>query len=265
MSKFPFLFTFVLLLSVVVNAPASTIVYNQWDGSAGTSDWNTATNWTLDYVPILDNGTTKSKAGFKTATGPVLGIETQNAEAWQGIIGGPSGMGVLTVSGGRLTIGDYIIMGNTATETGTLYMNSGSITTTGHFYTGFNGPGTIYMEGGSINVGNIFGIAEKAVATSVGTVYLHGGTITTTNFQMENSGAIAVGLLEIANTGKLIINGNVVSKVNGYIGNSLITGVGGAVQVDYDVITPGKTTVFVPEPVTILLLGLGSLGLLRRR
>jgi hypothetical protein len=121
------------------------------------------------------------------------------------------------------------------------------------------------MESGTINVGNIFGIAEKAVATSVGTVYLHGGTITATNFQMENSGAIATGLLEIANTGKLIVNGNVVAKVTGYIGNSLITGVGGAVQVDYNVTTLGKTTVFVPEPVTIILLGLGSLGLIRRR
>jgi hypothetical protein len=263
MRRVPILFTLALLSCLAVSAPAA-IIYNQWDGSAGTSNWNTATNWALDYVPFSDNGTNRIKAGFKTATGPVLGVETQNAEAWQGIIGGADGLGVLTVSGGRLTTGDYIIMGNAATETGTLNMNSGNITTTGHFYVGFNGPGTVYMESGTINVGNIFGIAEKAVATSVGRVYLHGGTITATNFQMENSGAIATGLLEIANNGKLIVNGNVVSKVNGYIGNSLITGVGGAVQVVYDSGT-NKTSVFVPEPVTIILLGLGSLGLIRRR
>ena len=264
MSKVHFLFTLALLLCLTVNAPASTIVYNQWDGGAGTSDWNTTTNWALDYVPILDNGTTRTKAGFKTATGPILGPETQNAEAWQGIIGGPNGQGYLTLDGGRFTTGDYIIMGNTSAETGTLYMNSGNITTTGHFYVGFNGPGTIYMEGGTINVGNIFGIAEKAVATSVGKVYLHHGTINTVNFQMENSGAIANGLLEIANDGKLVINGNVVSKVTGYATNGLITAVGGTLQVVWDSGT-NKTSVFIPEPVTILLLGLGSLGLIRRK
>lgn len=176
----------VIICTLVVSTQAA-IVYNEWDGSAGTSDWNTALNWKLDYVPFSDNGTNKIKAGFKTATGAVIGSSIQNAEAWQVIIGGPSGNGILTVDGGRLQTGDYIIMGNTATETGRLYMNSGNITTTGHFYVGFNGPGTIYMEGGSINVGNIFGIAEKAVATSTGSVYLHGGTITTANFQMENS------------------------------------------------------------------------------
>jgi hypothetical protein len=121
------------------------------------------------------------------------------------------------------------------------------------------------MEGGNINVGNIFGIAEKAVSTSVGRVYLHGGTITTTNFQMENSGAIADGLLEIADGGKLIINGNVVSKVNGYISKGLITAVGGTVQVDYNITTPGKTTVFVPEPAAMIMLSLGSLILFRKR
>ena len=256
------LFALALLLCLAVSAPASTIVYNQWNGSVST-DWNVAANWDKLYVPILDDGITRSKAGFKTATGPVIGAGTA-AQTWQGIIGGLSGQGYLTLDGGNFTTGDYIIMGNASTETGTLYMNSGTITTTGHFYVGFNGPGTIYMEGGTINVGNIFGIADKAVATSVGKVYLHHGTINAPNFQMENSGAIADGFLEIANDGKLVVNGNVVNKVNGYATNGLITAVGGTLQVVYDEGT-NKTSIFVPEPMTVILLGLGSLALIRRK
>ncbi|MDD5134450.1 MAG: PEP-CTERM sorting domain-containing protein [Phycisphaerae bacterium] len=267
MTKISLQFIFVLLLSVVVSAPAATI-YNQWNGSVST-DWNTAANWDAGFVPFSFDGVDKTKAGFKTATGAVLGVETQNAEAWNVMIGGSGGVGELTIDGGRLTTGDYIIMGNVAAESGTLYVNSGEMNLGGHLYVGFHGAGTVYMTGGSINIlgaSKYFGIAEYSEEASVGTVYLHGGTITAANFRMENGGSLATGLLEIGNDGKLVIFGDSVDKVNGYIGNGLIAGLGGAaVQVDYDVTTPGMTTVYVPEPATMLMFGLGSLILYRRK
>jgi hypothetical protein len=267
MIKINVLFTFVLLLGMIVSAPAATL-YNQWNGSVST-DWNTAANWDLGNVPFSDDGTNKTKAGFKTATGAVLGTETQNAEAWQVMIGGSGGVGELTLNGGRLTTGDYIIMGNVAAESGTLYMNSGEMNLGGHLYVGFHGAGTVYMTGGSINIltaNKYFGIAEYSEVASVGTFYLHGGTITTANFRMENGGSLATGLLEIGNSGKLVIFGDNVDKVNGYIHNGLIAGLGGAtVLVDYDAITPGMTTVYVPEPATMFMFGLGTLILFRRK
>lgn len=251
------------LLVVLCAAIQSPAAYIQWNGGAGTSDWNTPGNWNGGAVPGIAG---LDKAGFKSATGPIVTYATPQCNQWT--LGGGNG-GVVTVGAGAvLSVADYIIMGNTSAENGTLNMVGGSITTGGNLYAGYAGIGIIFMSEGTITVGGRFAIAEKAGtgATSTGSVYLNGGTIEASTFRMANAGVGASALLNITG-GTLIIDGNQESLIDGYGGMIQAYGGAGILNIDYDGINPGQTTVTasVPEPASMFLIGLGSLFMARRK
>jgi len=229
------LLTSLVFLSIFVSFCPAT--YIQWDGGAGTSDWNTAQNWgNNDTIPGPND-----KAGFKTATGAV--VTTTVPTFMDMTLGGLSG-GILTVqSGAVLNCTNTWSMGQSAGEVGVLAMSGGSITVGSWFYVGNAGAGTINMTGGSISISALFSIANGAAGTSIGTVNLDGGTITVSTFSMALAGGTA--RLNIT-AGKLIINGNATSTIQTYINNGWIKGYGLAsnVRYDYDITTSGKTTVW---------------------
>ncbi len=233
---FLFLTSLIFLSSFASVCPAA---YIQWDGGAGTSDWNNAVNWNTDVIPG-----TADKAGFKTATGAVV---TTTVPTFADMTLGGTGGGILTLqSGAVLNCTNTWSMGQSDLEVGVLAMSSGSSITVGSWlYVGNAGTGTINMTGGSITIGGVFSIAygSDPTVTKTGTVNLDGGTITAATFRMANLGGTA--RLNITG-GKLIINGNVTTTIAGYIGNDWIKGYGSAsnVRYDYNVTTSGKTTVW---------------------
>ena len=162
--------------------------------------------------------------------------------------------------------------GNGATEIGVVTMNSGTINTgvmitNAAFFVGMAGSGTLNMNNGVINVRTNLSLANNYVAsplTSVGLVNLLGGTIYADNLLMN--GAAANKSTMIITNGKLVLNGDDTMAVQTWIdGGSIRTTIpGGEVTCSYDVGT-GKTTVLVPEPATMSLLGLGLLSILRRK
>jgi hypothetical protein len=228
----------------------SAVVYNQWSGGAGTSDWNTAGNWALGYVPdiLAPNLIDNVKAGFKTPTGPVLGPGTTDAAAYQITLGGVSG-GIVTMNGGTLHVEQYIAMGVSAGEDGTLAMNSGIITVGGSgsqkYFVGQAGTGTINMNGGTISIPAELTIADTTGST--GTVNLNGGVITASVLQMNKSGG-ATAKLDISG-GTLILDANQIASIDGFVAdaNVLLVAYNGAGTVirDYNVTNPGETTVTI--------------------
>jgi hypothetical protein len=161
------------------------------------------------------------------------------------LLGKPGGSGILNLIDGTLTCRDLEV-GGTGTSLGT---------------------GTLNMTSGMINVADDFEIGIAA-GTTIGIVHLNGGTIkldgsyeglTNAFLRMYTGGSLDFG------GGTLILPGDQESRINGYITSGWITSSLGDIEIDLDM-NPGYTTVYaIPEPATMVLLGLGGLLLRKRR
>jgi hypothetical protein len=200
-------------------------------------------------------------------------------------------VGYLTINpGSTINVADrwYMNDGGGAGSFSQVEMNGGVVTTGGNCY--FNddaGPATAYfiMNDGVFTSGGVIDVSWNLDGTSHLT--LNGGEMTATDalrlgvsgggdtgesriflnggklqgegleFNMTDSLVVYVG-------GELRINGSAVSETD--MQNLIDTGkidVSGASG--YSIITDGAYTVLIPEPATVALLALGSLGLIRRK
>ena len=225
-----------VLLSLAANVFAVS-----WDNGGGDNLWSNATNWSPDGLPTISD-----VVNIALSSGPIINSPTA-AAGTQIRVGMSSGTASLTMNGGTLSSGNWLMIGiDTSGKAGSFTMNGGTVnlgqTTAGdgHLWIGYNGNGTLTMNGGTINVPGKFGLAFAA--GGIATVHLDGGTINAANFSMRESGTSAT--MDITN-GTLIVNGSVKSTIDGYVGSGWITAFGGTgtVSVDYNITNPGKTTV----------------------
>ena len=228
------LVSFVLIFSVVGDVRAGDVI---WTDAGPDHLWSTATNWDTGTVPMYDSDNVK----INMLPGPT--VANEDAVANNVIIGVGGSTGTVTVDGGTLAVrrGLRLSDDNNENSVGILNMVSGTITTektdltVGRYYSG-----TLNMKGGTITVGRNFRIAQNS--TALGHVNLDRGIIATNDFEMRYD-AGAVGTMDIK-AGTLIINGDNLSTVQGYIDNGWITAYdgNGTLQLDYDVTNEGKTT-----------------------
>ena len=223
------LVSFVLVLGLMVDVQAAV----NWTGDGADDLWSTATNWDTGTVP-----TSADKVRIDMLPGPT--VANEGAVCGDEIRVGNQATGALTVDGGTFTASGWFNVANAVGADGTLNMNSGTITIGSGFIVGHYGSGTLNMTGGTITVGNWFRLAQKPTGT--GHVNLDGGIITAGNFEMRKD-AGAVGTMDVR-AGTLIIDGDNLSTVQGYIDNGWITAYdgNGTLQLDYDVTNEGKTT-----------------------
>ena len=231
--------SFVLVLGLMVDVQAAVV---NWTGNGADDLWSTPENWSSGAVP-----TAGDKARIEAVPGARIVNEGAVAlDSWVGA--GESGD--LTVDGGTLTTSNFIVVGRVASGEGTLNMISGTITAGGTLYAGHQGSGTINMIGGTITAPAVF-IASHP--TGVGHVNLDGGIIDTGNFNMRVQ-AGGVGTMDVGG-GTLIINGDAVSGVQGFIDNGWITAYegNGTLNLDYDEVADQTTLTalhnFNPFPV----------------
>ena len=222
----------VVLLSLTVNAFAVS-----WDNGSGDNLWSTAINWSPDGLPTISN-----PVNIALASGPIINAPTAAAgtEIRVGMSGGTAS---LTMNGGTLSSGNWLMIGiDTSGQPGTFTMTGGTISLgqtiagDGHLWIAYTSAGTFNMTGGTINVPGRFGLGW---ANGVATVHLDGGTITAGSFSMISTSRIDI------TDGTLIVSGNIKAIVDGYVASGWITAYGGTgtVSVDYNITNPGKTTV----------------------
>jgi hypothetical protein len=247
-----YLICFVLTLSLAGSVQAQDAT---WNDATGDHNWFTPGNWS-DFP--TDAHWAKVRNGLPGPT-----IADEGAIARRVHVGYGEG-GALTVDGGTLVVGtDDLLLGKNG-GSGTLTMISGSIDIARDFEVGGGNPGIVNMTGGTITVADDLEIPEtEGNPDSPADVYLNGGTISIGG----DLHMFEYGLLDIS-AGTLIIDGNSVSDVQGFIDNRWITAYGGngTVHVDYNVSNEGKTTVkgvhdLAPNPIDGGVAAPGSLEL----
>jgi len=244
-----YLISLVLALSLVGNVQAQTAT---WTDAGLDHLWSTPENWSEFPTPAH---WAKVRNGLPGPT-----IASEGALASRVHVGYAEG-GALTMEGGTLVIsGDDLLIAK-QDGFGILNMISGTINVARDFEVGGGGPGIVNMTGGTIIVGDDFMIPESTGSTAE--VNLDGGTISVGDDLTMGEG----GTMNITG-GTLIINADVLSAVQGYIDNGLITfyGRNGTAQLDYDVTNEGKTTLkgvhkLKPNPIDGGLTAPGALEL----
>ena len=230
------LVSFVLLLIAASISSATTI---NWSTSPADSNWNNTANWVGGAIP----NTTADYAKILIANGPVFSAD-RTATAYRVYLDGTNG--TITMDGGTLDVNNWLGIGYTAaSDTGTLTVNSGTITTTSHLYCGVKGSANLNMNGGAINITSTLYVGRDAGST--GTISLSSGTITCNALSMRLNGGN--GTINITNAGTLIINGDVTATIAPWITSGWIKAYNGAGTVVVSTTTnPGKTTVTASTP-----------------
>ncbi len=222
------LVSFALALSLVGDVQAA-----EWTDAGPDSLWSTPTNWDIGRLPTREDrvhirllpGATVAKEGAESNTLPI----------------GSDAGAALTVDGGTLTVYNWVPVADGPGRIGTLNVISGAMTVVGDdISVGREGEGTLNMTGGTITVGNLR-IGDRATGTGI--VNLDGGTIIiNSNLRMRiESGS--VGTMDVK-AGTMIIDGDALSDVQGFIDNGWITAYNGngTLHLDYNVTNEGQTT-----------------------
>ncbi len=244
--------SFVLVLGLMVDVQAAVV---NWTGNGADDLWSTPENWSTGAPP-----TEADKFRITTVPGPTL--VNEGAVGLDGWIGADQ-TGDLTVDGGTLTTSSFIVVARQASAQGTLNMISGDIMAGGNLYVGHTGVGAVNMTGGTITAPTIV-----LPHNGAGHVNLDGGILSAGSLNMKQvAGTEIVGTMDVG-AGTLILNGNDLAVVQGYIDNGWITAYEGqgTLNLDYDVTNAGQTTLTAlhnlnPFPADRSAVGAGAVEL----
>jgi len=224
--KLACLISLALVLFLAGKAPAATNI--EWtDGDSSNHLWTSPDNWNRGEVPDGDYAAFIRGSVAAEATSPII----------------EAGIAVNVV---------YVIINEGNSDyTSYLRMTGGTVSAT-NFFIGWDAAakggveGVFNMSGGTVDASSL----QMGPGGGSGRFNLDSGTFSTATLSMSSTSLLNVS------AGTLVVNGDAVSEIQGYIDSGLIIaydGFGGTLHVDYDVTNKGKTTltatsVLNPEP-----------------
>ncbi len=187
--------TVVALMSFGNNAWAATW---QWDGGAGTGNWQTATNWNPDTGNPNFNGTFADRLNVNGAQALIYtsaeGTTNYGATGLAGVVigSGTAGSGTMTITGGTfstLNSNAVDVIGNQNSNTGILNIQGGTfIGATAGTSLGLGGGtgrvSTLNVDSGSATVKTL------TLNSANATVNLNGGTFSVNNIANTSTAGI---------------------------------------------------------------------------
>jgi hypothetical protein len=186
--------------------------------------WNVSSNWSGGITP------SNVTFVFFNVSGAIPCIVTNAAFASVSRVGlnGPGGTLIIT-NGGNLICNNPDEWNSVGmNNTGLMVVESGGSASFGqHLWIGFDpgADGTFIMNGGTVLVGGMFGLGWNG---GTGHANIHGGTLNLSQWSASSPGSIAgASVLDVAGTGKVVINGNQFTSVSNYVSAGKITANGG--------------------------------------
>jgi hypothetical protein len=229
------------LFAIAPSAPPPTDeVWNPAANPSGTGHWNESANWSGSVVPLSVTRATFNVVGAIPCT-------VTNAALADYVVMGDNGPGgTLTVANGGSLASGVVSASAIGYNSNALMVveNGGSATFGYQLWIGLDpgSDGKLVMNGGTVSVANMFGLGWQG---GKGTAQIKGGTLNLA--QWDDFGSIqGDSVLDVAGTGKVVINGDHQQSVNDFVSSGRITANGGAgtVAVDYNHLNLGKTTFY---------------------
>lgn len=247
-----------VLFVVVLAAIASQSAFAAEISSTGQNgNWNDNATWDdAPYVTGADNG--------YLLDGTTVTVDATSEQALNLQVNDST---LNVTNNGSLSIAQDLKIGNEQdwVSTGVVNVDSGStLSTGGNLEVGNNGNGILNINGGQVTVEGDLSAPNPRSSSDFGQVNIFDGILTINGSGMNSSGQINIADGELRILGEWRIT--TISQFDGkgiVIGNLGNGDISLTLDGDYTVVRTSPNP--IPEPMTISLLGLGAMGLLRKK
>ncbi|MEI9960253.1 MAG: hypothetical protein WDM76_03705 [Limisphaerales bacterium] len=234
------------MLAFNVHAQTTTI-WNPAGNPTQPSDglWSSGANWTGGVAP---DGTYKAVFNVVGSVACVVNNASTSALFVMGDGGNlPGDSSMIIANGGSMTTSPgFSAIGYN--RNASLEVQNGGSMTAYQLWVGLLSPsvGTLTMNGGTVTCNDMFGLGWDS-----GTGYAHINAGTLNLLVWHDTDSIKGSSVLDVTGGTVIINGNRTTSINNFITNGKITAYGGAgtLNVDFNITSPGKTTISATPPL----------------